>query len=102
MQRIKFCKIEELPPGKSIEKRIIARKIALFNDDGTIYAMEAECKHMRAPLNLGKVENGIITCSWHQWKYELKSGKCLTKENMDLKKFEVELADGYIYVLFDL
>ncbi len=101
MQKIKFCKVEELPEGKSLDKKILARKIAVFNDHGIISAMEAECKHMKAPLNMGKVENGVVTCHWHDWKYDLQSGKCLTHEKMDLKKFEVEISDGYIYVLFD-
>lgn len=101
MQKIKVCKVSDLRKGKSIERRFLARKIVVFNDDGHIYAMEAECKHMKAPLNLGKVENGIVTCHWHHWKYELKSGKCLTKEHMDLRKFAVEIEDDYIFVVFD-
>ncbi len=101
MQKIKFCKVEELPEGKSLDKKILARKIAVFNDNGVISAMESECKHMKAPLNMGKVENGVVTCHWHDWKYDLKSGKCLTHEKMDLKKFEIEISDGYIFILFD-
>ena len=101
MQKVKCCKIEDIPEGKSIERKIIARKIVLFNESGHITAMESECRHMKAPLSLGKVEKGVVTCHWHHWKYDIKSGKCLTRDNMDLKKFETETIDGWVYVIFD-
>ena len=100
MPQIKFCKVDELPPGKSIEKKILARKLVVFNDNEEIIAMESECKHMKAPLDFSKAVNGVITCDWHQWKYNVKSGKCLNQENMDLKQFETEIIDGYIFVNF--
>ena len=99
MNRIKFAKVAELPPGTSIEKRILARRIAVVNDNGTLYGIEAECKHMKAPLSTGEVKDGIITCSWHNWQYELKTGKCLTQKNMDLQKFEVEIDNDDIYLI---
>ena len=102
VQKVKFCKIEELPEGKSIDKKVLARKIVVFNDNGKISAMESECKHMKAPLNMAEAVDGVVTCNWHDWKYDIKSGKCLTHENMDLKKFEIEISDGWIFILFDI
>lgn len=78
----------------------MARRIAVINDNGSLYGIEAECKHMKAPLATGEVKDGIITCSWHNWQYELKTGKCLTHKNMDLKKFEVEIEGDDIYLIF--
>ena len=63
MQKIKFCKVEDLPEGKSVDKKILARKIAVFNDKGKITAMESECKHMKAPLNMAEAVDGVVTCN---------------------------------------
>lgn len=64
-----------------------------------MFGMEADCKHMKAPLDTGDIEDGVITCSWHQWKYELKTGKCLTRKNMDLKKYPVEIEGDDIFII---
>ena len=99
MNKIKMCQVSELSPGKAIEKRILARRVSVINDNGTVYGIESDCKHMKASLGTSKVNNGVVTCRWHGWRYDLKTGKCLTVEKMDLKTYEVEIADDNIYVL---
>lgn len=101
MNRIKMCHIDKLPPGHSIVKRIMARRIAVFNDSGKIYGIEGDCKHMKATLEGSKIEDGVITCRWHHWKYDLKTGKCLNIDKIKLKKYETELSDGFIYILLN-
>lgn len=91
-------KVSELPPGGSIEKRIFARRIAVFNVDGKLFGIESDCKHMKASLKKGKVEGLVVTCPWHHWKYDLKSGQCLTVDKFRLKTYEVEIEDEYIFV----
>ena len=96
--RVKVATIADIPPGAVVERRILARKVAVFNIDGSLKAMEAECKHMRAPLATGKVVDGVVTCDWHGWKYDLESGECLTTKGVSLKQFPVEVEDGNVYV----
>jgi nitrite reductase (NADH) small subunit len=99
MNRIKMGKLSELPPGRSLEKRILARRVAVFNVAGTLYAIEGDCKHMKATLANGDVVDGILTCSWHGWQYDLNSGECLGRPGMRLKRYEVEIDGDDIYVL---
>ena len=101
MQKIKMGKIADLPPGKALVKKILARRIAVFNDNGKLYGLEADCKHMKASLTTGKVSGGIVTCSWHDWSYELATGKCITVEKMDLKTYPIEVVDDDIYLVWE-
>ena len=96
MPSIKMGKLVDLPPGSSIEKRILARRIAVFNDGGTLYGIESDCKHMRASLAGGDVAEGVVTCRWHGWQYDLASGECLTNEGFKLKRYDVHVVDGDI------
>lgn len=91
-------KLSDLPPGRVLEKSIMARRVAVFNDNGILYGIESDCKHMRASLATGKVEHGIVTCKWHGWKYELLSGKCLTVDKVKLKRYEVSVENDDIFV----
>lgn len=92
-------KVSDLPPGKSLEKRILARRIAVFNDAGTLYGIEADCKHMKASLATGNVAGGIVTCKWHGWKYNLGTGECLGRPGMRLKRYDVVIEGDDIYLL---
>lgn len=97
--RIKMARLEELVPGQIIEKRILARRVAVVNYKGEIHAFEGDCKHMKASLGKGNIDNGVIVCPWHSWRYDLQTGACLTLENVSLRKYDVEIEDGDVYVI---
>ncbi len=101
MQRIKMGKTGELSSGSSIEKRILARRIAVFNVEGRFYGIESDCKHMKASLKNGKVQNEIVTCPWHHWQYDLKTGQCLTSDKFKLKTYAVEVEGDEIFIILD-
>lgn len=98
MADIKMGKLTRLAPGQVLEKRILARRIAVFNDNGHLYAIESDCKHMRASLATGRVADGVVTCKWHKWQYDLRTGECLTHAGMRLKRYDVTVSDDDIIV----
>jgi hypothetical protein len=53
---------------------------------------------MGYPLTRGRVRNGVLTCDWHGWSYDMKGGGCFTGGCDDLDTFPVEVRDGGIYV----
>jgi chlorite dismutase len=71
------ARVEELPPGTS--KRVYngADAIALFNVDGTYYAVSDRCSHGRASLSEGAVDGDgcTLNCPWHGGKFDLRSGQ---------------------------
>ncbi|SBS75089.1 Rieske (2Fe-2S) protein [uncultured Microbacterium sp.] len=43
------------------------------------WTVQRRCPHLRADLSkTGKIEDGVLTCSLHDWKWDLATGKCLT------------------------
>lgn len=59
-------------------------------DDETIeldgYQVQRHCPHVGADLaRFGSVEDGVLTCALHGWRFELPSGRCLTSEGRDLR-----------------
>jgi nitrite reductase/ring-hydroxylating ferredoxin subunit len=98
-QRIKMCRVEQLPAGAAVEKRILARRVAVFNDNGSLYGLEADCKHMKASLAIGEVAEGVVTCNWHHWQYNLRTGECLGRPGMKLRTYAVEVVGGEVFLL---
>lgn len=98
--KIKMGSLADLPPGRAIEKQILARKIAVFNYNGRLIGMESECKHMRASLAKGGAIAGReLTCAWHGWKYDIETGECTNYPGFKLKTYEVVLEGDTIYLI---
>jgi UDP-MurNAc hydroxylase len=60
------------------------------HDDETIkmggYAFQRRCPHLKADLTrFGKVQDGVLTCQMHGWKWRLNNGKCITSVGHDLR-----------------
>lgn len=98
MKRIRMGKLADLPVGGVLEKQIMARRVAVFNVTGRLYGIESDCKHMGASLTQGTVRDGIITCKWHHWRYDLETGECFDLQGARLKRYEVKIEHGEIFV----
>ena len=51
-----------------------ARSVAVFAAGEEIHAVDNRCPHMGFPLDRGSVKDGILTCHWHEARFELGSG----------------------------
>jgi chlorite dismutase len=71
--------LSELPPGAA--KRVYAANeaVALFNVNGTVYAIANRCTHARASLSEGSVDpkRCAVTCPWHEGVFSLETGRVL-------------------------
>ncbi|HEY2892283.1 MAG TPA: Rieske (2Fe-2S) protein [Dongiaceae bacterium] len=74
------------------------RQIALFATPDGVFACNNRCPHEGYPLREGTLSGGcVLTCNWHNWKFDLKSG-----ENLDrgegLRTYPVETCDGAVWL----
>lgn len=55
------------------------------------WTVQRRCPHLRADLTkTGKIEDGVLTCSLHDWKWDLTSGKCLTTQGHGIRASRTE------------
>jgi UDP-MurNAc hydroxylase len=53
------------------------------------WVVQRRCPHLRADLTkTGKIEDGVLTCSLHDWKWDLASGRCLTSQGHPIRAHE--------------
>ena len=53
------------------------KKIALFNVDGTFYAIDETCTHRGGPLSEGMLMGIEVTCPWHGAVFDVRTGSVL-------------------------
>lgn len=68
------CRLDELTEGEGKTVSVQGRLIALFRVGEGCHAIEDTCPHMGASLSGGYVEDGVVTCPWHAWRFRLKDG----------------------------
>jgi nitrite reductase/ring-hydroxylating ferredoxin subunit len=95
---IRVANLADVPEGTPRAVKVDGRSIALFQHQGSVYATDNQCPHMGYPLTRGRVRNGVLTCDWHGWSYDMKGGGCFTGGCDDLDTFPVEVRDGGIYI----
>lgn len=50
------------------------------------WQLQRRCPHLKADLSrFGQVDDGVLTCQMHGWKWQLSDGKCLTSVGHDLR-----------------
>ena len=98
---LKFVRVmseEDLPPGKSAIISAGDDEIALFNYKGEYYAIANKCLHKGSPLGEGRIEEGVVICPNHEWRYDLKTGDCPQNPFMKTKIYPVRLHKGVIRI----
>jgi nitrite reductase (NADH) small subunit/3-phenylpropionate/trans-cinnamate dioxygenase ferredoxin subunit len=95
---IKVAMVSQLAPGTGMVANVNDKEVAVFNVDGTFYAIDNICKHRGGPLGEGELEGDTVTCPWHAWQYNVKNGKCLTKEGIKMDTYEVQVEGDEIKI----
>ena len=76
-QFIKVASAADLAPGEAKCVEVAGKKIALFNLEGSFYAIDDTCTHRGGPLSEGEVSGEEVTCPWHGAVYNIKTGAVL-------------------------
>jgi nitrite reductase/ring-hydroxylating ferredoxin subunit len=88
----------EIEMGKAIVADLGGPKVAVFNVDGVFHVLSNECGHQGGPLGEGKLEGFSVTCPWHQWKFDVTTGGCLSVSGSSVRKYEVAAAGDDLFV----
>jgi nitrite reductase/ring-hydroxylating ferredoxin subunit/CBS domain-containing protein len=68
--------LDELEPGKPTLRKGEGRRFVCVRDGDAVHALDDRCPHQGYPLSQGTVRGSVLTCEWHNWKFELGSGAC--------------------------
>jgi nitrite reductase (NADH) small subunit len=72
--------------------------VALFDVDGEVFAYENVCPHQGGPIAEGFIEGSTITCPWHAWCFDLRTGSMTIGDFARLRRFDVTTEGDAIYV----
>jgi len=95
---VDVCPLEELQRERVKVVSAEGRVIAVFYEEGKLYALDNRCPHMGFPLNRGTVKDGILTCHWHHAKFDLAGGCTFDPFADDVTRFHVEERERTVWL----
>src|SRR5438132_14197979 len=96
---VKVATVSQVAPGTGMVATVNDKEVAVFNVDGTFHAIDNVCKHRGGPLGEGELEGDTVTCPWHGWQYNVKTGVSLTNPSASVKSYQVKVEGPDVKVL---
>jgi nitrite reductase (NADH) small subunit len=92
------ARVDDIPPGTVAAVQVDGEDIAVVNIDGTFYATQGHCLHLQGPLGEGRLEGPVLSCPWHGWQYDVRTGENEFDRAIRLQTFETLVEDGEVKI----
>lgn len=56
------------------------RRIAVIRTPSGLHAIDNACPHQGYGLVTGALDGELVTCQWHNWKFDVRDGSCVRGE----------------------
>lgn len=92
------ARLDALPDGDILECQVRDTSVLLYRRGERISCVGNACAHLGMPLDGGDIEDGIITCRYHGFRYLLETGECLTVPEVQLHVHAVRVLGDRVQV----
>jgi nitrite reductase/ring-hydroxylating ferredoxin subunit len=72
--------------------------VLLVRVDGQLHAVANKCAHMACPLEGGKLEDGVLMCPCHDWRFDVRTGRFVDAPELGIATFPTRVEDGKVLV----
>lgn len=98
MPQIRVAALSEVPPGSVIEVMVNETPFAVCNVEGELHALGGTCPHQGGPLGQGAVNGNYITCPWHCWDFDYRTGVNDFDATKKVDVYPVKVENGEISI----
>ena len=90
--------LAEIPEQGVLDLKLEGHKLLLSRQGETVTCFHNACSHLGVPIDGGECEDGILTCPYHGFQFELGTGNCLTAPAVPLRPYPVKVNNGQVFV----
>lgn len=88
----------DVAPGTIREFQVSGKAVAVANVNGEFHAIDNVCLHRGGPLADGPLEGTVVTCPWHGWEYDVRTGRVGQNPAAGVACYPVEVRGEEIFV----
>ncbi|MGH2469436.1 MAG: Rieske (2Fe-2S) protein [Chloroflexota bacterium] len=96
---VTVAKRGDIGEGEMIQVELDGKAIAVAHAGEQFYAIAGECPHQGGPIAEGELEGDVVTCPWHNFRFDFKTGRTLDPPIGNCAKFELRVAGDDIQLL---
>ncbi len=95
---VRIASLDACPVGTAAEFEVRGQVVALFNVGGTLYALDGICPHQGGPLGKGRLDDSVVTCPWHGWQLDVRTGQHLVNASICHPRYDVKVTGNEILI----
>jgi len=92
------CRVGEIPEGQGRAFPVAGRTVAVFYWEGRYWAIDDFCPHQGASLAGGEVNDGVVACPWHAWRFCIREGTWCDNPKLRVDTFPVRVQGDEVQV----
>ena len=95
---VRVAAVDDLPVGGGMAVKVGGRLVALFHTERGWFALDDTCPHQGMPLSEGQLDGETVTCAWHAWNFDLKTGAATLGAFGGVAAYDVRVEDGDVFL----
>jgi NADPH-dependent 2,4-dienoyl-CoA reductase/sulfur reductase-like enzyme/nitrite reductase/ring-hydroxylating ferredoxin subunit len=96
---VKVVAENELMEGAASVVEVEEKKVLLVRSEGRIYACGNECSHYHAPLSDGLIAGHVVTCPWHNARFDIRDGGLVAPPGLNnVSSYETKVENGQVWI----
>ncbi len=76
----------------------ITESFVVTNIDQKFAVFRNACVHQGLTLDGGMIDDGMLICPWHGFKFEATTGECISAPGAQLEQLPTRIDDGHVWV----
>lgn len=98
---IRLIALERCQPGAGTFVEHAGKELGVYLPGSEqVFVIDNACPHAGGNLSAGAIANGIVTCPWHHWQFDLCSGVCIDSAAARVQKYPARIRDDWVEVQF--
>ena len=95
---VTVARVGDIPDRHGASYVVGEKVVGVFNDGGVYRAINDFCPHMGASLADGQLEDGVVACPWHGWRFRVSDGTWCDNKRIKTDSYEVRVVGDEIQV----
>jgi NADPH-dependent 2,4-dienoyl-CoA reductase/sulfur reductase-like enzyme/nitrite reductase/ring-hydroxylating ferredoxin subunit len=96
---VKAITENELKEGVPAVIEVEEKKVLLIRSEGRVYACGNECSHYHAPLSDGLIAGHVVTCPWHNARFDIRDGNLVAPPGLNgVPSYETKIENGQVWI----
>ena len=91
-------RVGDFAPGHGKMVVVNGRHVAVFRLGDQFHALDNLCLHRGGPLCEGPIADGVVTCPWHGWSYQIQTGMMVQDPRVGVSRHEVRVEGDQVAV----